>query len=202
MEGGSYGNSQTYFASECLDDDTNYVFSIFDTYGDGLYYGSYSVTAGTTVLASGGGDFGYSEVTNFALGNPGPSPCNENECSDTPAGWHDIDGPYFDCAWYAQGSNCADYGDSYANDGITANMACCACGGGGNVCSASASPASSSFVAAAEANARKKPGNLKKTGTKQKPMADAPCPRNLSGNQSSADCHCPGSFCKGNGTCK
>lgn len=52
------------------------------------------------------------------------------QCTDNPEGWYDIDGPTYDCAWYSQGSNCASYGDGYANNGVTANMACCVCDGG------------------------------------------------------------------------
>lgn len=51
-------------------------------------------------------------------------------CTDTPVGWYDSDGPYYDCAWYSEDDNCAKYGNSYANQGKTANQACCACGGG------------------------------------------------------------------------
>ena len=47
--------------------------------------------------------------------------------------WHDSDGDTYDCAWYGEGSNCATYGNGYANKGLTANDACCACGGGGPV---------------------------------------------------------------------
>ena len=51
-------------------------------------------------------------------------------CTDNPVGWYDIDGPTYSCSWYAQGSNCASFGNSYANFGKTANQACCVCGGG------------------------------------------------------------------------
>merc|ERR1712195_223760 len=45
--------------------------------------------------------------------------------------WNDSDGANYNCAWYARTlSNCAAYGNSFANEGLTANMACCACGGG------------------------------------------------------------------------
>ena len=40
------------------------------------------------------------------------------------------DGPRFNCAYYAKDGNCAKHGDSYANQGLTANMACCDCEGG------------------------------------------------------------------------
>ena len=51
-------------------------------------------------------------------------------CTDDPTGWYDIDGPHYDCAWYAVGTRCATYGNHYANQGKTANQACCDCGGG------------------------------------------------------------------------
>jgi hypothetical protein len=46
--------------------------------------------------------------------------------------WHDDRARYFHCAWYASdtGGRCRDYGDSNPNFGMTANVACCACGGG------------------------------------------------------------------------
>jgi len=64
-----------------------------------------------------------------------PSPtsaptCDPASCQDNPLGWHDADGPQYNCAWYAQGTNCESYGDGFENDGKTANEACCACGGG------------------------------------------------------------------------
>lgn len=200
MSGNSYGNSETYYVTECLPNDANYVFTIYDSYGDGILYGGgYKITAAGNVLAEGGGNFGSSDYRDFALGNAPPGPCNE--CIDSPLGWYDIDGPTYSCAWYADGTNCADYGDGYANFGTTANQACCACGGGESACSAAAPPPSSAFVASAEASARRKPQSGKKKGTKQKSAADAPCPEKPK-NGCSADCHCPGSFCKGNGTCK
>ena len=33
-------------------------------------------------------------------------------CTDIP-GWHDKDGPAYNCAWYAIGSNCDDYGHGW-----------------------------------------------------------------------------------------
>jgi len=51
-------------------------------------------------------------------------------CSDSPQGWYDSDGPTFSCAWYSEGSNCEEFGDSFANFGKTANQACCVCDGG------------------------------------------------------------------------
>jgi hypothetical protein len=46
----------------------DYTFTITDAYGDGLSYpanGSYSLTIGGVVKATGGGDFGASEATDF-----------------------------------------------------------------------------------------------------------------------------------------
>jgi len=52
------------------------------------------------------------------------------DCVDSPLGWHDINGPFWDCDWYSSGKRCSVYGNGWANNGITANMACCRCGGG------------------------------------------------------------------------
>jgi hypothetical protein len=72
----------------------------------------------------------------FCGSNPAPSPVSapvappSAECYDTPARWYDSDGPTYKCDWYADGDNCANYGDFYANQCASANDACCACGGG------------------------------------------------------------------------
>ena len=75
--GGTYGSSpdgSTFTENICLADDC-YTFTIFDSYGDGICCaygnGSYSLTDGGTVLAS-GGSFGSSEATNFCVGGGGP----------------------------------------------------------------------------------------------------------------------------------
>ena len=49
------------------------------------------------------------------------------QCSDVEDDWHDIDGPMYNCEWYAEGSNCAEYGYDFENEGYTAMMACCTC---------------------------------------------------------------------------
>ena len=51
-------------------------------------------------------------------------------CNDLPEGWHDGDGPPYNCGWYGQQGRCAAYGNDYRNFGATANQACCGCGGG------------------------------------------------------------------------
>lgn len=59
-------------ATACLPDGS-YTFTINDSYGDGICCaygnGSYSVTNGSTALAS-GGSFGSSESTSFTIGSP------------------------------------------------------------------------------------------------------------------------------------
>eukprot|EP00547_Thalassionema_nitzschioides_P018235 CAMPEP_0194246428 /NCGR_PEP_ID=MMETSP0158-20130606/14962_1 /TAXON_ID=33649 /ORGANISM="Thalassionema nitzschioides, Strain L26-B" /LENGTH=269 /DNA_ID=CAMNT_0038982319 /DNA_START=244 /DNA_END=1050 /DNA_ORIENTATION=+ len=62
-----------------------------------------------------------------------PDFCNDI-CVDEPRGWYDTDGSNYDCAWYENGSMCANYGSAqyYARLGKTAREACCSCGGGRN----------------------------------------------------------------------
>ncbi len=71
--GGTYGSQpdgSTVTEDLCLVDDC-YTFTIFDAYGDGICCaygsGSYSLTQGGTVLAS-GGSFTSSEATDFCIG--------------------------------------------------------------------------------------------------------------------------------------
>jgi len=69
--GSGYSNSTSYSEDVCLDDD-DYVFTIDDTYGDGICcsYGSGSynlVVAGSSVAS--GGSFGSSESTSFTIGS-------------------------------------------------------------------------------------------------------------------------------------
>merc|ERR1711865_1202525 len=61
---------------------------------------------------------------------PSPSPPS---CVNDPIDWNDSDGADYNCDWYGEGNNCAEYGDQFENDEFendTANKACCACGGG------------------------------------------------------------------------
>jgi len=56
-------------------------------------------------------------------------------CEDKPfpagGSWYDIDGPFYNCGWYASSASyCQWFGHSFANEGLTANTVCCACGGG------------------------------------------------------------------------
>jgi hypothetical protein len=55
----------------------------------------------------------------------------DESCSDV-SGWYDADESDYDCDWCkSANSYCARYhGDGYANQGHTANSACCICGGG------------------------------------------------------------------------
>ncbi|MEM9258151.1 MAG: S8 family serine peptidase, partial [Bacteroidota bacterium] len=75
--GGTYGSSpdgSTITENICLVDDC-YTFTINDTYGDGICCsygnGSYTLSNGGTVLAS-GGSFTSSEATDFCIGGGGP----------------------------------------------------------------------------------------------------------------------------------
>jgi hypothetical protein len=75
--GGPYsGAGSTVTEDICLPNGC-YDFTIFDSYGDGICCaygnGSYSLTDGSTVLAS-GGSFGSSEATNFCVNNTPPPP--------------------------------------------------------------------------------------------------------------------------------
>ena len=79
-----------------------------------------------------------SAPTNVSV-SPSSSPTNvpvpatsspSTNCEDNPPGWHDIDGPIFDCEWYAEGNRCQDYGNIEGDLGKTAQEACCVCGGG------------------------------------------------------------------------
>lgn len=77
--GGPYANNSTYTQTVCIVGGC-YDFQINDSYGDGICCaygsGSYSVTSGGITYAS-GGQFTFSETTNFCLGG-GPAPT----CSD------------------------------------------------------------------------------------------------------------------------
>ena len=78
--GGPYsGAGSTVVSDECLVDGC-YDFTIYDSYGDGICCGygngSYEVTNGATVLAS-GGEFAFSETTNFCLGGGGIPGCTD-----------------------------------------------------------------------------------------------------------------------------
>merc|ERR1711865_1369440 len=111
-------------------------------YGDS--YANEGLTANQACCVCGGG-----ETWGDPNAQPTPSPSEEptgeptasappQDCVDKTLQngdpWHDIDGPRYSCAWYQNngfGSRCNSYGNSYANEGLTANQACCGCGGGG-----------------------------------------------------------------------
>jgi len=57
---------------------------------------------------------------------PAPAPAPTLACNDFP-NWYDLDGPAYDCEWYAKGIRCATYGDMLKQFGMTANTACCVC---------------------------------------------------------------------------
>lgn len=67
-------------------------------------------------------------------------------CQDSPVGWHDIDGPEYNCQWYSEDTNCEELGsiEEYKNFGKTASEACCSCNGGEMVAVSTSSPPSPS----------------------------------------------------------
>ncbi len=81
--GSGYASNASFNEDVCLSDG-NYTFVINDSFGDGICCGfgngSYSVTAGSDVLAS-GGQFGSQESTPFSVGGsstPPPTGCSAN----------------------------------------------------------------------------------------------------------------------------
>jgi hypothetical protein len=76
-----YGNNLQYVASTCVPEECEgyYTFSIFDSYGDGLQPGSYTVTMDGVTKAQGGGNYGSEDITEFS-GN-----CSPNTAPPTPA---------------------------------------------------------------------------------------------------------------------
>lgn len=82
--------------------------------------------------------------------------------------WHDSDGPYYNCAWYAQGSNCRSFGHRYRYAGYTANQVCCACKAGTSI---EASVGGSTHMLPNPRSSKAKSSDLKKESihaTKQK----------------------------------
>ncbi|WP_281986108.1 reprolysin-like metallopeptidase [Aquimarina aggregata] len=81
--GGTYGtqpDGSTLNVTECLNAGS-YTFTISDTYGDGICCsfgnGSYTLTSGSTTLAS-GGSFGRTEATTFSIGGTSRGPEVQN----------------------------------------------------------------------------------------------------------------------------
>jgi hypothetical protein len=69
MSGGGYDQGFSYLEQEiCLVDGT-YTFTIHDSYGDGLYdgvtTGTYELSKGDIIYASGSGNYGFEESTTF-----------------------------------------------------------------------------------------------------------------------------------------
>ena len=135
--GGTYGtqpDGSTVNIDLCLVDDC-YDFTINDSYGDGICCnygsGSYTVSSGGTVLAS-GGSFQSSETTNFCFGPPAPTcddgiqngdetgvDCGGSSCPPCNTGGQ-ILGSYFETGWDSWldgGSDCFRYSGSYSYEG-------------------------------------------------------------------------------------
>jgi len=60
----------------------------------------------------------------------------QSSCEDDPLGWHDKDGPDYNCKWYEEEDRCQKFGsrEDLRNQGKVAKEACCACGGGLKTC--------------------------------------------------------------------
>ena len=69
--------------------------------------------------------YGWIQHTIAEWGDVVPAPAPE-VCVDAPQGWYDSASD--SCLWYAADTTrCSEFGDSYANGGRTASVACCAC---------------------------------------------------------------------------
>ena len=69
--------------------------------------------------------YGWIQHTIVEWGDVVPAPA-PGVCVDAPQGWYDSASD--SCLWYAADTTrCSQFGDSYANGGRTANVACCAC---------------------------------------------------------------------------
>jgi len=129
---GSYYNCEWYGeANRCAN------------YGDG--HRNRGKNANEACCACGGGNSGGNTApstndtprptpspTKARTARPTPSPTRTStgRCKDSPIGWYDSDGPFFNCEWYAKANRCANFGDGHRNQGKNAQEACCACGGG------------------------------------------------------------------------
>ncbi len=73
FNGGSYGNSQQYLEQMCLAPGESYIFTIYDSFGDGICcnygIGNYSLTNATTgdIYTDSSGEFQDFESTNFTI---------------------------------------------------------------------------------------------------------------------------------------
>ncbi len=87
---GSFPTGSTVTSNVCLNEGC-YDFTIFDSYGDGICcgygFGSYSVYDANNTYAS-GGNFDFSETTNFCMGGGG------SDCD-----WEVVDNNNFDSGW-------------------------------------------------------------------------------------------------------
>jgi len=107
-----------------------------ESYGDS--WSNFGMTANQACCVCGGGSTNGT-VTPSPTPAPTPVPTNNSTsnvttCTDNPVGWYDIDGPFYNCTWYANkiafNGTCGDTGDRWENFNTTANQACCVCGGG------------------------------------------------------------------------
>merc|ERR1740139_1855081 len=77
LNGSGYASSTAYGGEECINAGC-YTFIMSDTYGDGMVYGgTYSVAVNGVNVIQSGGNFGYSESTEFCA-TLSPPACNDN----------------------------------------------------------------------------------------------------------------------------
>jgi len=70
LSGNGYGSNLDYEGEACINDGC-YTFVMSDTYGDGMLYGgTYSFAVNGVNEIESGGDFGYSETTDFCTAPP------------------------------------------------------------------------------------------------------------------------------------
>ncbi|MDA7502199.1 M43 family zinc metalloprotease [Chitinophagales bacterium] len=124
--GSGYSSAGTTVSvSSCLADGC-YDFTINDSYGDGVCCGygngSYSVTDGSSSVAS-GGSFSSTETTNFCLGG-GPTPtCSDNIQNQGEEGV-DCGGP---CEACVPDPTCSDNIQNQGEEGVDCGGPCIAC---------------------------------------------------------------------------
>eukprot|EP00591_Stephanopyxis_turris_P010101 CAMPEP_0195510034 /NCGR_PEP_ID=MMETSP0794_2-20130614/2796_1 /TAXON_ID=515487 /ORGANISM="Stephanopyxis turris, Strain CCMP 815" /LENGTH=888 /DNA_ID=CAMNT_0040637381 /DNA_START=33 /DNA_END=2699 /DNA_ORIENTATION=+ len=99
-------------------------------YGGDEQFSNFGMVANEACCACGGGVLESGTYSPTLTPSPTSEPSNARPCQDDPPGWHDIFGSDYNCEWYDNGTNCEEHGDGYANFGVTAKRACCACGGG------------------------------------------------------------------------
>lgn len=90
-------------------------------------FGNFGATATGACCVCGGGSPGGGGGGGGGTGGGGGGGGGGGTTCQDQLNWHDSDGSVYDCDWYAEGNNCATYGNAFSNFGATANQACCVC---------------------------------------------------------------------------